>query len=112
MSVTWNNSAISGPVLIYHDGIGLLFCQSSVNVGVAWHLPNGTTVGNLTQFGVFYQAILPERMTSFLALTGPGTGNVEHNGLWSCQLNGDAGSAIPVGLYQRGREYSIVLAIA
>ena len=112
MSVTWNNSTITGPVLIYHDEIGFLFCQSSVNVGVAWHLPNRTIVGNLTQFGVFHQVISLERMTSLLRPTRPKAGNVEHNGLWSCQLNDDAGSAFPVGLYQRGREYSIVLSIA
>ena len=114
VSVTWNNSStITGPVLIFHDE-GFLSCQSSVNVGVAWHLPNRTTVslGNITELGVFFQVISSERMTSLLLATGLRASNVEDNGLWSCRLNGDAGSAFPVGLYQRGCEYSIVLAIA
>ena len=96
-----NKSTITGPVLIFHDEIGRpLLCQSSVDSGVAWHLPNGTIVGHFTQPGVAYQIIIG--MASLLY-------TMEHNGLWSCQLDGDAGSAITVGLYQRGREYSIAI---
>ena len=102
MSVIRNGSTIIGPVLIFHDEIRSLFCQSSVDTGVAWHLPNGTTVGNFTPFEVPYQFISFAGMSSLLY-------NMEYNGLWSCRLSGDTGSAIPVGLYQRGREYSIAI---
>ena len=102
MSVIRNGSTITGPVLIFHDEIRSLFCHSSVDTGVAWHLPNGTTVGNFTRnftrFEVPYQIISFAGMSSLLY-------NMKYNGLWSCRLSGDTGSAISVGLYQRGREY-------
>ena len=110
VSVTWNNSTITGPVLIYHDKIGLLSCQSSADTEVAWHLPNGTTVGNLTQLGVFFQLIIHPGM-KFLLHRDSNVSTANHNGLWSCRLSGDTGSAIPVGLYQRGREYSIATVV-
>ena len=102
MSVTWNNSAITGPVLIYHDENTSLICQSSADTEVAWHLPNGTTVGNLTQLGAFLQFRIHPG-TTFLLQRDSNVSTA--NGLWSCRLNGDAGSAFPVGLYQRGRKY-------
>ena len=112
MSVRWNSTTITGPVLIYHDEIPLtvatfhsLICQSS-NIEVAWHLMDGTTV---SATGVFNQATSSSGMTSLLLHSRDNDeSTANHNGLWSCRLNGDAESAIPVGLYQRGREYNII----
>ena len=116
MSVTWSGTTVNGPVLLYHDEIpqrvgsnGSLLCQSSENTGVAWHLTDGTTVRTatgFTQFGGFYQTISSTRVY-LLRSFGFDPSSANHNGLWTCRQNGDAGSAIPVGLYQRGREYNL-----
>ena len=113
VSVRWNGTTITGPVLIYHDEIPLavgtsnsLICRSSANTGVAWHLMDGTTVRAV---GVFNQAISSSGMTSQLQHSRDNDESTAgHNGLWSCRLNGNAESAIPVGLYQRRREYNII----
>ena len=112
MSVTWNGSKIAGPVLIYHDEIRIphdLLCLSSANNGVAWHLTDRTTVHVGLLLGSFYQTISGLR-SHLLRFGVSNVSTANHNGLWSCRLNGDAESAIPVGLYQRGREYYSLLA--
>ena len=119
VSVTWNGSKVTGPVLIYHDEIPHAFpppnrdhdllCLYSANTGVAWHLTNGHTVPVDLILG-FYQSIFSGMTSHLLRFGVSNVSTATHNGLWSCQLNGDAGSAIPVGLYQRGREYYSLLA--
>ena len=113
VSVIWNGSTITGPVLIYHDEIprnpllvnGLL-CRSQISIGVAWYLTNETSVRGPSYGDAFYQTKVSAGMTSRLLRIGVSNGSTAaHNGLWSCRLSGDAGNAIPVGLYQRGREY-------
>ena len=114
MSVTWSGTTVEGPVLLYHDeiprsvGSNGLLCQTSENTGVAWHLTEGTTVRTtgFTHVGGFYQTISSTRVYLLHSL-GFDPSSANHNGLWSCRLNGDAGSAIPVGLYQRGCEYNL-----
>ena len=56
------------------------------------------------QFG-FYQKNISSTRTYLLRSLGLDLSS-NRNGLWTCRQNGDARSAIPVGLYQMGREYN------
>ena len=61
VSVTWNGTRVTGPILIYHDEIladptnsvqindtapGTLICDLAVSGIASWHLPNNTAVPN------------------------------------------------------------------
>ena len=122
MSVTWNRSTITGPILIYHHEIlrnasidlasmipsSALHCSSETNPGVTWRTPLGDIAATpmiLINPG-FYQtktsdtvtpsiSVLVTRVTTTL-LESP----INPDGLWSCRLNG---ASVAVGLYFRGR---------
>ena len=118
VSVTWNGTAVSGPVLIYHDevaivpaqnflplfdhpGGGILACRgNATSQGVAWHYAHGDMVTTSPLLVPFYQSIAEAGSVSRLArghnIASP------FSGLWTCRQNGNADTAIPVGLYQRG----------
>ena len=125
MSVTWNGSDITGPVLIYHDEIlvedtgpftigdpsrnGSLVCRHSSEAQVGWHTPNGSWVHGPSQLNNFdfKQIRTGDDVTpsmSRLSLNREGIGHNDSfaNGLWSCRLNGQYSGAISVGIYGRG----------
>ena len=120
VSVTWNGTEVSGPVLIYHDevsivpmtaqglfsvfnflGCCILVCRGhATSQGVAWHNAHGdrvTTSPLLVPFK-FYQNITETGRVSRLA-RAHNTSLSPFSGLWTCRNHN---TAIPVGLYQRG----------
>ena len=123
VSVIWNGTVVTGPILIYHDeitddlttvptiensnGPGDLVCRSENHEEARWRNPNGHSVprsGNYRQ--VHSAAGVPSlsRLSTPNQLTGS-----DVNGLWICQV---ANSDIPdqdilenfnyVGIYNRG----------
>ena len=131
MSVVWNGTVVTGPILIYHDeitddlttvptvensnGPGDLVCRSENHIEARWREPSGFNVprsGNFQQLQVNLSAA---GVASLSRLSTPIDGeektneNVVVNGLWICQV---VNSSIPdqdildkfnyVGIYNRG----------
>ena len=123
MSVIWNGTVITGPILIYHDeitddlttvptvensnGPGDLVCRSEYHEEARWRNPNGHHV---PRTGNYRQVDSAAGVPSLSRLSTPNTltGN-DINGLWICQV---ANSNISVqdilanfnyvGIYNRG----------
>ena len=125
MTVTWNGTLITGPVLIYQDEIlvnpfaslsissslpNSLVCMSG-QMRVFWHLPNSDLVNitiSLIPSGDFKQYRSAAGNVSGLSSNRAGIIRTDAgtNGLWTCRLNGEARGAVPVGIYVRvGGEY-------
>ena len=122
MTVTWNGTTITGPVLIYQDEIisdnrdnvetdppldGTLICRHETQAQVGWHFANGGTLSSTSTTNHFRQRRTETTATpSVSRLTtnqeDQPLENVIANGLWTCRLNGNFNSAIPVGIYIRG----------
>ena len=111
MSVIWNGTVVTGPILIYHDeitddlttvptvgnsnGPGDLVCRSENQIGAHWRHPRGFSVptsGNYRQ--VFSAAGVPSLSQLSTPIDGeePTDSNVVVNGLWICQVRN---SSIP-----------------
>ena len=120
VTVTWNGTTITGPVLIFQDELvrddrtnvlatprdGTLICRSENQARVGWQFANGGLVQGITtdHFRQRRTATSATPSVSRLttdrpdeALTSAGA-----NGLWSCRLNGGFSTAVPVGIYARG----------
>ena len=121
VTVTWNGTTITGPVLIFQDELvrddrtnvlatpldGTVICRSENQAQVGWHYANGAFISTISTTNHFRQ-----RRTGFSATPSvsklktnrPDEANTsaEANGLWSCRLNGGFGTAVPVGIYARG----------
>jgi hypothetical protein len=120
VTVIWNGTVVTGPVLIYQDEIAVypgvipllssldgpgshtVFCRSATSTGVAWHLVDGTIVSP-SQSTAFRQGstntgVIPSESALVRYMDGTVSSD-KHNGLWTCQLNE---TSFPVGVYQRG----------
>jgi hypothetical protein len=129
VTVIWNGTVVTGPVLIYQDelvvydgaipppssldgpGSHTLFCRSTTSAGVAWHLANGTII-NPTSSTAFHQrttgpGVIPSEsaLVHYVNIT---VSSDSHNGLWTCQLNGTFTGSFPVGVYQRGNGETVL----
>ena len=122
MTVTWNSTTITGPVLIYQDEIisdnrdnvqtdppldGTLICRHETQAQVGWHYANGQALSDTSTSFHFRQRRTGTTATpsvSRLTTNQPNQPlqNVIANGLWTCRLDGAASGAIPVGIYVRG----------
>ena len=120
VTVTWNGTTITGPVLIFQDELvrddrtnvlatprdGTLICRSENQAHVDWGFANGVFISSSTT-NHFRQRRTSSSATPSVsrlttnrpdeALTG-----AEANGLWRCRLNGGLSTAVPVGIYARG----------
>ncbi len=123
VSVTWNGTTITGPVLIYRDelpidpnantigdpnGAGVLICRSEDSASISWHFIDGFIVRG-PQFTDTFQAITTQGTPSLsqLLLNGAGTnelGSANLNGLWHCRLNARerVDEEVNVGIFSRG----------
>ena len=112
VTVAWNGSNITGPVLIYHDELvvdnctnGTLICTSQDQYRVGWHNAVGTLIG-----GGDFEQIRTEceeyPSVSRLSITREvSRSDAPANGLWTCRLNGEASAPtpFPVGIYEKGK---------
>ena len=129
MSLTWNGTVITGPILIYHDEIGSdtaiptdensdgpgdLVCRSASIGRTYWRYPNGKAAPYIT--GDYYQVRTPKsdpQTHPFLARLSTidflDTTDSTINGLWFCPLGFTGNiedqdvidSFIYVGIYSR-----------
>ena len=117
--MTWNGTTITGPMLIYQDEIisdnravlatpldGTLICGHETQAQVGWHFANGQALSTRLDFNFRQRRTGTTATPSVSRLTtnqpDQPLENVIANGLWTCRLDGDAFSAIPVGVYIRG----------
>ena len=128
MIVTWNGTAISGPVLIYQDELvvddrnnvtgapinGTLECRSEDQTRADWRTPTGNPVSMDTDIGFREIMTSLEEIPSVSRLTAL-MENTRHfgalyNGLWTCRLNQSRSSPIPVpvGIYIRGTSEELI----
>ena len=121
--MTWNGTAITGPILIYHDeitddlttvptvwnsnGPGDLVCRSENHEEARWRNPNGHSV---PRSGNYRQVRSAAGVPSLSQLSTPNqlTGN-DVSGLWICQVSNaeilDQDILVNfnyVGIYNRG----------
>ena len=107
MSVTWNGSTITGPVLIYLDEIlvdnyttamigdpnrpGALVCRSEGSARVSWHFTDGVIVSDAPRNDsrTFIQTRTGTQNVSRLSLSKENvtTIRIQQNGVWHCRLN-------------------------
>ena len=127
MSVTWNGTTITGPVLIFQDELveddctnvlatprdGTVICRSENQAQVGWHFSplsnsgTGALVSPTSTTNHFRQRRTGSSATpsvSRLTTNRPDEAltSAAANGLWSCRLNAGIGTAVPVGIYARG----------
>ena len=121
VTVTWNGTDITSPVLIFQDELvrddrtnvlatpvdGTVICRSENQAQVGWHLANGQTVQASTTNNHFRQRRTSSSATpsvSRLTTNRPDETltSAAANGLWTCQLNVNRTIAVPVGIYARG----------
>ena len=121
VTVTWNGTTITGPVLIFQDELvrdnrtnvlatpmdGTVICRSENRAPVSWQFVNGVLVSTLSTTKHFRQrrtssSAIPS--VSRLTTNKPDEAltSAEANGLWTCRLNGSFNGAVPVGIYARG----------
>ena len=128
VSVIWNGTVVTGPILIYHDeitddlttvptvensnGPGDLVCKSENHEEAGWREPSGFRVpisGNYIKVESAAGVPSLSRLSTPIDGEEPTNDNVVVNGLWICQLHN---SDIPdkdilasfnyVGIYNRG----------
>ena len=123
VTVTWNGTAITGPVLIFQDELvrddrtnvlatpvdGTVICRSENQAQVGWHLANGSIVQAGTTGNQLRQRRTSSSTTSTPSVSRLSTNRSDGaltstaaNGLWTCRLNGGFTGAVPVGIYARG----------
>ena len=128
VTVTWNGTNITGPVLIFQDELvrddrtnvlatpmdGTLICRSENQAQVGWHYAprsndaNGALLSTMSTTNHFRQRRTSSSATPSVSRFTANRPNealtsVEANGLWSCRLNGGITTAVPVGIYARGQ---------
>ena len=122
VTVTWNGTIITGPVLIFLDELvrddrtnvlatpmmdGTVICRSENQAQVGWHFANGQFVSGSGTSNHFRQRRTSSSATpsvSRLTTNRPDEAltSASANGLWTCRLNGGLSTAVPVGIYDRG----------
>ena len=120
VTVTWNSTAITGPVLIFQDEIvrddrtnvlatpvdGTLICRSVNQAQVGWQFADGVFVQTVSTTHLRQRRTSSSATPSVSRLTtnrpDEAITSAAANGLWSCRLNAGFGTAIPVGIYARG----------
>ena len=121
MTVTWNGTTITGPVLIFQDELvrddrtdvsatpmdGTVICRSENQAQVGWQFANGHIVSTTSTSNHFRQRRTGSSTTpsvSRLTTNRPDEAltDAAANGLWTCRLNGAGSTAVPVGIYARG----------
>ena len=127
VTVTWNGTTITGPVLIFQDELvrdnrtnvlatpldGTVIYRSENRSQVGWHNATGILISTRTS------SHFRQRRTSFsatpsvsrLTTNRPDEANTSAsgNGLWSCRINGNFHiGAFPVGIYARGDGENII----
>ena len=128
VTVTWNGTTITGPVLIFQDELvrddrtnvlatpvdGTLICRSEDQARVGWQFTTTGLVSPTSTTNHFRQRRTSSSTTpsvSRLTTNRPDEAltSAEANGLWTCRLNGGFNTAVPVGIYARvgGEEYFI-----
>ena len=121
VTVTWNGTTITGPVLIFQDELvrddhtnvlathvdGTVICRSESQARVGWHFADGALVSTASTTFHFRQRRTSSSATpsvSRLTTNRPDEAltSAAANGLWSCRLNAGFSTAVPVGIYARG----------
>ena len=121
VTVTWNGTTITGPVLIFQDELvrddrttvfatpmdGTVICRSENQAQVGWYFANGLLLSTVSTTNNFRQRRTSSSATpsvSRLTTNRPDEAltSAAANGLWSCRLNGGLSTAVPVGIYARG----------
>ena len=125
--MTWNGTTITGPVLIFQDELvrddrtnvqatpmnGTLICRSENQAQVGWHfaplssLNSGQLLSPISTLFHFRQRRTTSSATpsvSRLTTNRPDEAltSAAANGLWTCRLNSNRITAVPVGIYARG----------
>ncbi len=133
VSVTWNGTTITGPVLIYSDELpvdpsatttgdpnepGALICKSEDRAAVSWHYTPGQIVRGPEHTDTFKATstgtgIIPSVSRLLLNKVNTEVNNNDLNGLWHCRLNGvketdqisnnQYDEQINVGIFSRGK---------
>ena len=120
VTVAWNGTTITGPVLIFQDELvrddrtnvlatpmdGTVISRSENQALVGWHSTT-TLVSTARTTNHFRQRRTSSSATpsvSRLTTNRPDKAltSAVANGLWSCRLNGLGITAVPVGIYARG----------
>ena len=121
VTVTWNGTTITGPVLIFQDELvrddhtnvlatpwdGTVICRSENLPQIGWHFASGALVHTSSTTNHFRQRRTSSSATpsvSRLTTNRPDEAltDAAANGLWTCRLNGGISTAVPVGIYARG----------
>ncbi len=126
VSVTWNGTTITGPVLIYSDelpvdpsantigdpnGPGALICRSEDRARVSWHYTSGQIVRGPEHTDTFKairtrEGVIPSVSQLLLNRVNTERTNPDLNGLWHCRLNAvgqtEYDEQINVGIFSRG----------
>ena len=125
VTVTWNGTTITGPVLIFQDELvrddrtnvlatprdGTLICRSENQAQVGWHYASLTFNGQLIPISSITDHFRQRRTgssatpsVSRLTTNRPDEAltSAAANGLWSCRLSASISTAVPVGIYARG----------
>ena len=117
VTVTWNGTTISGPVLIFQDELvrddrtnvlatpmdGTLICISENQAQVGWVFANSVFVSTVSTTNHFIQRRTSSSATpSVTRLTtnrpDEALTSAAANGLWTCRLNLSFNGAVPVGI--------------
>ena len=116
--VTWNGTAVIGPVLIYQDEIGSvdavadddprngLSCRSESSQMAGWHLPFGPFIGSNDTSSPFVAirtdpGVIPSASRLVRGVRPETLDQDSASGLYTCRWNGAAEGSIPVGIYLR-----------
>ena len=107
MSLSWNGTTVSAPILIFHDEVARstresdLICESNTTVA-SWNYPNGTTVAPLADISDDYVQFQFRTFADLIRNKDAADISPLNNGVWTCQL-GDM--FVSAGIYQRGGKY-------
>ena len=121
VTVTWNGTTITGPVLIFQDELvrddrtnvlatpmdGTVICRSENQAQVGWHFASGALISTGSTTNHFRQRRTSSSATPSVSRLTTNTPDealtsATANGLWTCRLNAVIGTAVPVGIYARG----------
>ena len=117
MTVTWQGVPVTGPLMIFHSEIqqtvnsNSLTCSHSTGP-VAWYLPNGNILLEPSSGGTFIIRITNGGRQAQLMRGTPNRDDRGLDGLWTCRLNGAAGTgAFHVGVYDDSPSTSSKIAL-
>ncbi len=122
VSVSWNGTTITGPVLIYTEelpaddtattiadpGPGILICRSENSARVGWYYVEGGSVRGPERNDLFQairtgEGVTPSRAQLLLNRQNNEPNNANLNGLWHCRLNADTEAQIDVAIFSTGQ---------